>query len=288
MKTLLFILFQFIAVSLWAQKLQTISAEYTYHVPENMTLEEAKRVALDRAKIQALAEAFGTIVSQTNTTLVENRNGESDVDFFSIGGSEVKGEWIETIGEPVYDIHYEQAMLVIKVGVKGRAREILSAKVNVRAHILRNATDDKYESDTFYDGDDLYLSFVSPVSGYLAVYLLDAEKQAYCLLPYRGQTEGIYKVEANRRYLFFHTDEAPAAERSFVDEYVMTCSQKLEQNLLYIIFSPRSFIKASDSQTDTALPRDLAYDDFQQWLAACRKHDTEMQLIRKTIIIRKK
>ena len=179
-------------------------------------------------------------------------------------------------------------MLVIKVGVKGRAREILSAKVNVRAHILRNATDDKYESDTFYDGDDLYLSFVSPVSGYLAVYLLDAEKQAYCLLPYRGQTVGIYKVEANRRYLFFHTDEAPAAERSFVDEYVMTCSQKLEQNLLYIIFSPRSFIKASDSQTDTALPRDLAYDDFQQWLAACRKHDTEMQLIRKTIIIRKK
>lgn len=288
MKTLLFILFNFVVVSLWAQKLQNVSAEYIYHVPENMTLEEAKRVALDRAKIQALAEAFGTIVSQTNTTLVENRNGESDVDFFPIGGSEVKGEWIETIGEPVYDIHYEQAMLVIKVEVKGRAREILSAKVNVKAHILRNAIDDKYENDTFYDGDDLYLSFVSPVSGYLAVYLLDAEKQAYCLLPYREQTEGIYKIKANQRYLFFHSDEAPASERSFVDEYVMTCSQKLEQNLIYIIFSPNSFIKASDSQADMTLPRDLAYDDFQKWLATCRKHDTEMQLIRKTIIIRKK
>jgi len=288
MKIFLFILFNSFVISVFSQKIQTISAEYTYHVPENMTLEEAKRVALERAKIQALADAFGTIVSQTNTTLVENRNGESDVNFFSIGGSEVKGEWIENLNEPIYDIHYEQNMLVIRVEVKGRAREIVAAKVNVKTHVLRNATDDKYESDTFYDGDDMYLSFVSPVSGFLAVYLLDAEKQAYCLLPYRNQMDGIYKVKANQRYLFFHTDEALASDRSFVDEYVMTCSQALEQNLIYIIFSPRSFIKATDSNTDAALPRDLSYDDFQKWLAACRKHDTEMQLIRKSIIIKKK
>ncbi|WP_251620843.1 DUF4384 domain-containing protein [Odoribacter lunatus] len=288
MRIFLFILLNFFAISLFAQKIQTLSAEYIYHAPENITLEEAKQIALDRAKIQALADAFGTIVSQTNTTLVENRNGESGIDFFSIGGSEVKGEWIETIGSPVYDVHYEQGMLIIKVEVKGRAREVLSAKINIKARILRNATDDKYEDDTFYDGDDMYLSFVSPVSGYLAVYLLDMEKRAYCLLPYREQTEGIYKIRANQRYLFFHIDEAPIFERSLVDEYVMTCSEKLEQNLLYIIFSPRSFIKASDNNTDIALPRDLSYDDFQKWLANCRKHDTEMQLMRKSIIIRKK
>ena len=75
---------------------------------ENISLEEAKRIALERAKIQAIADEFGTIVSQSNTTLVSNRNGESSSDFFSLGGSEVKGEWIETIGQPEYEISLRQ------------------------------------------------------------------------------------------------------------------------------------------------------------------------------------
>ena len=93
-----------------AQRTEKVRAEYIYHAPENISLEEAKRIALERAKIQAIADEFGTIVSQSNTTMVSNRNGESSSDFFSLGGSEVKGEWIETIGQPSYDINYEQGM----------------------------------------------------------------------------------------------------------------------------------------------------------------------------------
>ena len=186
-----------------AQKLKTVEGEYTYHAPENVTLEQAKLTALDRAKIQALADAFGTIVSQYNATQVENRNGQSNIDFTSIGGSEVKGEWIETEGEPVYKIMYEGGMLVVSVKVKGKAREIVTASIDFKAKILRNGIEDKFESDTFKSGDDLYLSFTSPVSGYLAVYLIDADNQAFCLLPYRNQTTGIYPIEANHRYLFF-------------------------------------------------------------------------------------
>ncbi len=276
MKPILLLLSVLFTLPVFSQKMKTVEGEYTYHAPENVTLEEAKRIALDRAKIQALADAFGTIVSQTNATHVQNRNGSSDIDFLSIGGSEVKGEWIETVGEPQYNISYEQGMLVVKVSVKGKAREIVSAQIDIKAKVLRNGTEDKFESDEFRDGDDLYLSFVSPVSGYLAVYLVDAEQKAYCLLPYRSQTDGIYKVEANRRYLFFNIKEAPPQERQYVDEYVMTTPQATEQNTLYLIFSPKLFTKATDCHIDEVLPRELDFEDFQKWMTKHRKHDDKM------------
>ena len=288
MKPILLLLSVLFTLPIFSQKMKTVEGEYTYHAPENVTLEEAKRIALDRAKIQALADAFGTIVSQTNATHVQNRNGNSDIDFLSIGGSEVKGEWIETVGEPQYDISYEQGMLVVKVSVKGKAREIVSAQIDIKAKVLRNGTEDKFESDEFRDGDDLYLSFVSPVSGYLAVYLVDAEQKAYCLLPYRSQTDGIYKVEANRRYLFFNIKEAPPQERQYVDEYVMTCSRSSEYNQIYVIFSPQPFAKAVDSSSSETLPRELGLEDFQKWLVNIRRKDYRTILINKQIIINMK
>ncbi len=285
MKHILLLLSILFTIPVFSQKMKTVEGEYTYHAPENVTLEEAKRIALDRAKIRALADAFGTIVSQTNATHVQNRNGSSDIDFLSIGGSEVKGEWIETVGEPQYDISYEQGMLVVKVSVKGKAREIVSAQIDIKAKVLRNGTEDKFESDEFRDGDDLYLSFVSPVSGYLAVYLVDAEQKAYCLLPYRSQTDGIYKVEANRRYVFFNIKEAPPQEHPYVDEYVMTCSRSSEYNQIYVIFSPQSFAKAADNTSSETLPGELNYKELQKWLTKYRKKDKSMNVIKKSIII---
>lgn len=273
--------------SVFAQKLKTVEGEYTYHAPENVTMEQAKRTALDRAMIQALADEFGTIVTQQNATRVENSNGQSDIDFLSIGGSEVKGEWIETIGEPIYNIRYEGNMLVVVCKVKGKAREIVSAVIDFHASILRNGTDDKFESDQFHSGDDLYLSFQSPVTGYLAVYLVDAENQAYCLLPYRNQPDGVYTVEANHRYLFFNTRLSPMPERPFVDEYVMTCERETEYNQIYVIFSPNHFAKAIDTNANAVLPRQLSYDDLQKWLAKCRKSDLEMNVKKILIVVKK-
>lgn len=287
MKHILLLLSILVTLPVFSQKMKTVEGEYTYHAPENVTLEEANRMALDRAKIQALADAFGTIVSQTNATHVQNRNGSSDIDFLSVGGSEVKGEWIETVGEPQYDISYKQGMLVVKVSVKGKAREIVSAQIDIKAKVLRNGTEDKFESDEFRDGDDLYLSFVSPVSGYLAVYLVDAEQKAYCLLPYRSQTDGIYKVEANRRYVFFNIKEASPQERQYVDEYVMTCSRSSEYNHIYIIFSPQPFAKAADNTSAETLPRELNFEDFQKWLVRYRKIDANMMLEKKFVKIYK-
>lgn len=288
MKHFLVITLTLFSLTVLAQKTKTVEGEYTYHAPENVTLEQARRTALERAKIQALADEFGTIVSQTELSRVENVNGKSDVNFLSFGGTEVKGEWIETIGEPIYNIRYEGNMLVISCSVKGKAREIVSAQIDFTAKVLRNGTEEKFESAEFRNGDDLYLLFQSPVKGYLAVYLVDADAQAFCLLPYRNQTEGIYPIKANQRYVFFNERLAPSSERPQVDEYVMTTERSSEYNQICVIFSPNQFVKAVDGNLTDGLPRQLSSDDFNKWLAKCRKYDKDMNLKMIPITITKK
>lgn len=269
-----------LSLPLFAQKVRTVEGESVYHAPENVTIEGAKRTALERAKIQALADEFGTIVTQNNNSRVANQDGHSEIDFLSIGGSDVKGEWIETIGEPQYEIDYVGGCLVVTCRVKGKAREITSAAVDILYKVLCNGTEDKYESDKFKNNDDIYLAFQSPVKGYLAVYLEDADGQVSCLLPYRSQTQGIYQIQANRRYLFFDQESAPIIERSVVDEYIMQTTRSSEFNQLHIIFSPNQFTKASDRQVKETLPRQMSRKDFLLWLAKCRKYDKEMTVKR--------
>ena len=275
-------------LSISAQEIEKVHGEYTYHVPDNVSLEEGKRTALERAKIQALADAFGTLVSQNNSTIIKNENGKSSVDFLSIGGSDVKGEWIETIGEPKFDIFYESNMLTIKVTIVGKAREIKNANIDFEAKLLRNGTEEKFESDEFRNGDDLYLYFKSPINGYLAVYLLDENtQQDFCLLPYKSSAEPAYKIVHDKPYIFFSCQKAEENPNE-VDEYTMTCEHSMEQNTIYIVFSPNMFAKAFAEDGSIGLPRQLPLKEFQKWLGKCKAKDTNIQEKKKVITIEKR
>ena len=251
-------------------------------------MEEAERIALERAKEQAIADEFGTVDSQSNFTSVSNRDGESDVDFFSLGGSETKGEWIETLGEPQFNRSFdEDGSLIIRVAVKGRIREIKQAQIAIEAKVLCNGTDLKFERSDFRNGDDLYLYFKSPVDGYLNVYLLDeVAKTVYCLLPYRKSHQGAVFVEHDEDYLFF-SKEAAGEYASEVDEYVMTCSRNMERNILYVLFSPNEFAKSSLEKSPNTRPHQIAWTDFQKWIKKNRNRDNDFNVKAIEITIKK-
>ena len=274
-------------VNLSAQKPVKICGEYTYIAPENVSLEQARQTALDRAKIEALAEKFGTTVSQSNSTVVENKDGASDVRLLSFGGSEVKGEWIETTQDPKYDISYTQGTMVVKVSVCGNARAIVGAGIDFTAKVLKNGTDDKFESDNFKDGDALYLLFRSPIDGYLTVYLVDDSQTAYCLLPYMNAPSGNARIKSGKEYVFFSQQNADKDEAAIVDEYELTTGKSAENNFLYVIFSPNEFTKANDKTGGEALPRQLSFADFQQWLAKNRTRDKDMKVETKGLTVTK-
>ena len=183
---------------------------------------------------------------------------------------------------------------MVTAHVWGTAREIVSAPIDIRVKVLKNGTLDRYEDDSFRDGDDIYLSFQSPTKGYLAVYLMDDKGDAFCFLPYAGDTDGMFEVKANKPYILFSANHADKGEEC--DEYVLTCDKALERDMLYIIFSPNPFVKANDSSApmkvkvggeDLELPRQLQYKDFQRWLLKNRRLDSKMQVIVKPIEITK-
>ena len=271
-----------------AQRVEKVRAEYLYHAPENISLEEAKRIALERAKLQAIADAFGTVVSQSNFTSASNRNGQSEVDFFSLGGSEVKGEWIETIGEPRYDIFFEQGMLAVKASACGKIREFISISVDIRAKLLRNGTENRFESSEYRSGDNLYLSFQAPIDGFLLVYLIDhTVGMVYCLLPYARSSEISQKIYHDKQYLFFSLKDAPVEMQEIVDEYVVTCNDGIEQNEIVIIFSPTEIVKTNSLLDESLQLKQLPLSDFRQWLTAIRKYNFKIQLINNFITIKK-
>ncbi len=275
---------------LWvsAQKEKKVCADYVYMAPGNLSLDEAKKIALDRARLKAIADEFGTLITQNNATLVKNDNGDSDVRFSSFGWSEVKGEWLGDIGEPQFEISFENGLMAVKVSVCGRAREIVREKVEIVAKVLCNGTEARHESSEFKDGDDLYLLFQAPRKGYAAVYLVDYEQNVYCLLPYRHDQQGVFKVAPNREYIFFSKKQTGGLPASVVDEYTLTSGSAEEINVVYILYSPNEFTKANDRQAEgEVLPRELTFENFQKWKTRNMQRDASMQVVEKQIRIRK-
>ncbi len=274
-----------------AQKIVKVAAEYTYVAPSDVSPEQAKTIAFERARLTALADEFGTIISQDNSTVAVNENGKSVVDFLSLSSSHIKGEWLETLEEKVMSAYYDMnAGLIITVKVVGKARAVKRAQIDIVAKILRNGTDIRAESEDFHHEDDLYLYFRSPAKGNLAVYLSDETKNVYCLLPYRRDTDGKVDIGANRDYVFFSPEMADADNKNIVEQYMMLCDKPIEFNQMFIIFSTNAFVKANDyslPEECRELPRQLPFDDFQKWLSKVRTEDRDMVVLQKSIKISK-
>lgn len=283
MKRLLLALFTYCFVLLSAAKTVKVEVDYIYQIPDNVSKEQAKATALERAKIQAISDEFGSIVTQTNSTNVSIQNGEVSSSFMSLGGSELKGEWIETIGEPVYEFLTQGESIAVKVTVKGRIRDIVSQRVPITVKTMRNGVEPCNESCDFQCGDVLYMSFQAAANGFLAIYLIDANNDVFCLLPYQNQTNGFFDVKSNHKHLLFHKKYSDNLPEDVIDEFIMDTELEKESNRVIALFSPNKFFKATDSKIDEVLPRNLSYNDFEKWLSGIRKKDIDL-VISETII----
>lgn len=290
-RTLLIICALLICLVSFAGDIKHISITYEYISDNpNETPEQAEQAAIQMAQQKALEEHFGLDVVGITSTMQRNRQEGQQVsstsDVFSLRETSVRGEWIETTSQKVLEKTFEKGFWHVKVYIAGRARNHSTEKPEIHYAFINNAHD-KQNRDQYYDGDDIFLRFTSPISGALCVYLVDAEQNAYCLLPYQSSTIGYQKIDANQEYLFFSTSTDPNA-----DEYTLNTMQSSEQNALYVIFSPNTFTKAADQQAgknwrDEQLPRFLSYEDLMKWLARNQTRDENMVVRREVVTIRK-
>ena len=270
-----------------AQRIKTVETEYTYCAPPNLSPIEAKNEAISRAKTEAIAKAFGFIVTSNNFLGMDNVDGQSHTSFSTLSESEVKGEWLRDLEAPnvVKMTPMEDMTFCLTVHVRGEAREIVSSSVDYKVIMLRNGEEDVFESDEFKEGDRFFMSFSAPVDGYLAVYMLDDNGSAWRLLPYANSNDPSFKIEHGREYVFF-------SELYGGEEIEITCNKEIEFNHIYTLFSPNKFTRPLDNgispkDNRLILPPNLSLKQFQKWFVGIRKHDKELTVNRKTIKITK-
>lgn len=266
-------------VKLCAQNVVTSTGTAQIKQESNVGSEQAKKEVLKLAKINAIEQAFGTYVEQDVRMTIKN-----DKTYFNVlGGTKVKGEWIQTIGEP--KIRYEMREVKTSTGtepeiwwlceVKGKIRELTKAKVSFVTHSLRKPNLDT-RTDKFVNNEDFYLYFRSPENGFLSVYIA-SERLAYRLLPYAamdGNYQNSVPVKADKEYIFFDPASSeeyfPDYPKDKVDELKMYTEQEVEVNELYIVFSKNQFSKPiledATATDDYILPKSLSMSRFEEWL----------------------
>ncbi len=253
-----------ISPAAFAQRVERVTGEHTYYAPLNITIEQAQQLAIDKAKVAIIADHFGTTVRNDMISVLGGDVNES----LSIGETEVKGEWLRTIGEPVVNTSFEQNMLVVKVKITGEIREIRESKVTFDAEVICGDNGALLNGFRFKNNNDLFLSFQSPLSGYLAVYLYCSDG-IFRLLPDYLSDDGSFNVKGGKQYMFFKQGEGA--------QYRLTCNGASEANRIYVIFSPNRFYHANEIRKDGEIPM-MSFEDFNKWLGKCRRQDQEMSV----------
>ena len=273
------VLFLFIVFACYSQKTVNICGEYRYVAPDNVSPADAKRIALERARLEAMAKEFGTNVSQTNLSTTHIKNGETETDFLSMGGTEVKGDWFGDTQEPEINISYEQNSLVVTAKVCGKAREIVSSAVDLSIKLFCNGI----ESERFKNNDRLSVEFRTPVDGYLAVFLRDDNMGIVsCLMPYETENGKARAMKRNKTSILLSTKDPLYPYR---EETILVTTQEQEFNTLVFVFSEKEF-SMPNTENGEYLP-ELSIEDFQKWLRKNRINDETMQTIEKSIQINK-
>ncbi len=277
--------------------------------PERESLTEARQRALELAKIDALENAFGTLISQGNVFYLENKKTGNRVEtnsvFKTIGNTAVKGEIIEIQKEDYsQSVKKERVnrkkvkITYISCSLKIKAKELTDTNIEIESFALNSRKLLKPVTD-FKQGQNLFLYFRSPQNGYLSVFLDDGE-QAQCLLPYRNMPEGLEEempIKADKEYVFFSDYE----EHNYFDDdffsedtYRLMASGSKDLNELYIVFSKeklnRPILNKAKNKVDIdtqnyELPRVMNSDDFKKWIIKIKqiRNDLKVNIIKISI-----
>lgn len=262
---------------------------YTMAFTDDVSPERAKATVLEQAQIEAVAQAFGTNLSMSNELVEGTKDGHVFNDITIRTTSDVRGEWLETVGKPQwFSSRHGDALTEYTVTVKGRIREWNApTAAGLDICLLRNGVDtlrNKVRDLTYYSRDNFYLYFRSPQSGYVTIYAtkeVGDNKMAQRLLPYPRQKDGSYPVQADEDYYFFSPEMAKLDSR--VVALQLDCHGEEDINKVYVIFSPTPFVRATDSKDSKTNLNQLSLPDFHKWLASRRRNDAGMQV--KTFVI---
>lgn len=266
-----------------AQREATVNGHYTYTVSDNdnITLKAAKHKCIELAKAEAIKAEFGELITSDVIDSNAETNGEAASSFFWENTvAMARGEWLADKEPPHISIKYADGKLQFTAEVCGQAREIVQSETQLKWEVLKDTDGKKTEVTEFKSGERVYVNFLAPADGYLAIYLIEGENETSCLLPYRRDPTGRVTIKRGQRYKLFDKTTDPTAVA-----YRLSTKKELEYNQLVIIYSPNPFTKCIDNVRDPRHPNSLSTREFQKWLLSCQRTDRDMVVKKKWVQI---
>jgi len=266
------------------QKVRNATGKSQIKIENNISRNEAKENAIEKAKIDAITTAFGQYIEQKTTTGLES----GKVEFRSYGQTKVKGEWIRTIGEPEISYDFRENEEWISCKIKGVIRKA-TPKADLQVEIL-SSPDKNCRTDEFVNNQSMYLYIKSPVDGYLSVFLDDGTK-AYRLLPYRRMgAKKTVEIKGDKEYILFSRKVENFGVPA--DQLELFTNKNRESNTIIVVFSENEFQKPllNNEKTDPddyIIPRSLSKGSFEKWLGDQRALSQEFLDIDKKILIKR-
>jgi hypothetical protein len=280
------------------QKLFAVTEEYSMKLEPSSNFERAKIDCVERAKANAIKKKFGELLIQGNTTYLRNTQSSSKVETLSrfnmIADSWVNGEWVEDLQNPEINVETINKEVWIKAKVKGNIRELTSERIDFKV-ITTECPKASCETESFHEGDDFYIVFKSPISGYLSIFLDDPyNNTTYMIFPYQAMLDSSQiLMERDKEYVLFDPKLKGVSNPSLVDEMIISLANKdqPEINKLFVLFSPNTILKKPqlndrktyDQGNNIFLPSKMKSDDFQMWVAKLRSKFKDVQFSYKYI-----
>jgi hypothetical protein len=269
----------FLLAEISAQRVATVCGEVDYVVPETQTPSEAKQAAITQARLKAIADEFGTIVSQTNTTAMHTKDGKTNSSFNSYSENDVRGIWLSDTKEPNVTFEVKGNIMAIHVEVCGKVREQKQSAVELQIKPLNKG----FESTMFKHNDRFSLSFKSAAKGYVAVFIRDDDNEIVnVMMPYDNGIGKAREVKSNKEYLFLCTKDP---EYPYEEETILTTTKSIENNTLIVVFSQKEFSLALNNVGEYV--PELEDAKFRRWIHQLRVHDTTAQVEEIVLTIKK-
>ena len=299
--TIIPVILMFSLTSLMAQEVVTAEGFAQIRLEDHMSKDEAREEARQQAKINAIESVFGAYVERDSDVNIE----EGKTRFRIIGQTRVRGDWLKTVSEKygekkekIQGRPRKETETWISCRIEGRIREIGLPETALEFTPL-NCPELICRTYDFRDGEPFYLSFRTPVDGYLSIFIRDGSAHVFRLLPYLKMPEryvNTVPVSADNSYLFFlnqeNYDYFPEFSYMMIDEVVMSAVQPEEFLDLYVVFSTSDYQKplldsVVEDKAGNIMPKSLDPEKFEEWLGDNRIHDPAFQYKRITLTIKK-
>lgn len=268
MRHLIALIFTLSTATLFAQKEKEVKASYSMELPKNITMEQLEQRCIEQARLKAIGDAFGLVLSETTVDNSQESNAGFNNSFAVLTKTNVQGEWLRDKTEPQVNWEPSGKTLKLTANVHGVIREFpKTGKAKIDIHL---SNDSKMSNDItlFKDGQDLFASFQTSSKGNLSVFYVDhSSNEVYRLIPSATNNDlNTVEVLSDKIYQIFQTTSPFPENKSIPSlELGLPAGKDIQMDELVFVYSPKDIRKPSLTYNTDARMYLMNYNDFEQW-----------------------